>query len=72
LLSAFPLRINRFLARARIDLALADRFGGKVQPREWFLVPLPVIEEVVKRIKDGTISEYVFDIESASIERRGK
>ena len=69
---AFESLLHKFLARARIDLALADRFGGKVQPREWFLVPLPVIEEVVERIKDGSISDYVFDVETASMKRRGK
>ena len=69
---AFESLLHKFLARARIDMALADRFGGKVQPREWFLVPLPVVEEVVERIKDGTISEYQFDVESASLRRRGK
>jgi hypothetical protein len=69
---AFESLLHKFLARARIDLALADRFGGKVQPREWFLVPLPVVEEVVERIKDGSISDYVFDMETASMKRRGK
>ena len=69
---AFESLLHKFLARARIDLALADRFGGKVQPREWFLVPLPVVEEVVERIKDGSISNYVFDLQSASIRLRGK
>jgi hypothetical protein len=67
---AFESLLHKFLARARIDLALADRFGGKVQPREWFLVPLPVIEEVVTRIKNGSISEHVFDVETASIRKR--
>jgi hypothetical protein len=69
---AFESLLHKFLARARIDMALADRFGGKVQPREWFLVPLPVVEEVVERIKDGSISDYVFDVETASMKRRGK
>jgi hypothetical protein len=69
---AFESLLHKFLARARIDLALADRFGGKAQPREWFLVPLPVVEEVVERIKDGSISDYVFDMETASMKRRGK
>lgn len=69
---AFESLLHKFLARARIDLALADRFGGKVQPREWFLVPLQVVEEVVERIKDGSISDYVFDVETASMKRRGK
>ena len=69
---AFESLLHKFLARARIDLALADRFGGKVQPREWFLVPLPVVEEVVERIKDGSISDYMFDMETASMKRRGR
>jgi len=69
---AFESLLHKFLARARIDLALADRFGGKVQPREWFLVPLPVVEEAVERIKDGSISNYVFEVETASMKRRGK
>jgi hypothetical protein len=67
---AFESLLHKFLARARIDLALADRFGGKVQPREWFLVPLPVVEEVVERIKDGSISNYVFDVETAKLRLR--
>jgi len=37
------------------------RFGKPVIPREWFLVPLFVIDEVVERIKGGTVSQYVYD-----------
>jgi hypothetical protein len=62
--------LHKFLARARMDLTLADRFGDKVQPREWFLVPLPVIEEVVEKIRDGTISKYMFDVKSAALRLR--
>ncbi len=65
---AFESLLHKFLARARIDLALADRFGGKVQPREWFLVPLPVVEEVVERIKDGSISRFRYDPASAALQ----
>ncbi len=65
---AFESLLHKFLARARIDLALADRFGGKVQPREWFLVPLPVVEEVVERIKNGSISKYRYDHVNARLE----
>ena len=60
--------LHKFFARARLDVALADRFGSKVQPREWFLVPLPVIAEVVDRIKDGTISKYRYDTGSATLQ----
>ena len=70
--NAFESLLHKFLARARIDLALADRFGAKAQPREWFLVSLPVVKEVVERIMDGSISDYVFDMETASMKRQGK
>jgi len=36
-------------------------------PREWFLVPLFVIDEVVEKIKDGSIGKYSYDTESASL-----
>ena len=44
-----------------------DRFGGQVEPREWFLVPLPAIDEAIKRIKDGTIGGFRYDPETACL-----
>ncbi len=67
---AFEAMLQKFFAKARLDLALADRFGDKVRPREWFLVPLPVIAEVVDRIKDGTIGKYRYDTKTAALQRR--
>jgi hypothetical protein len=29
-----------------------------VKPREWFVVPLPVINEAVERIRDRSITAY--------------
>ncbi|MCF6355524.1 MAG: GIY-YIG nuclease family protein [Candidatus Polarisedimenticolaceae bacterium] len=59
--------IHKFFNGARLDIEINDRFGHPVVPREWFLVPLFVIDEVVERIKDGTISEYAYDMESAAL-----
>ncbi len=53
--------LHQFFADARLDLELADRFGGKVQPREWFLVPLSVIEETIDLIKIGTIGDWMYE-----------
>jgi hypothetical protein len=36
-------------------------------PREWYLVPLFVIDEAVSRIKDGTITDYQYDPRTASL-----
>jgi len=53
--------IHRVFDAARLDIEIKDRFGIPVAPREWFLVPTFVIDEAVERIKDGTITQYVYD-----------
>lgn len=67
---ALEATLHKFFAKARLDVALADRFGEQVRPREWFLVPLPVIAEVVERIKDGSIANYFYDRETATLRER--
>jgi hypothetical protein len=57
--------LHKFFMSARLDLVLD--FGGGVEPREWFLVPLPVIEEAINRLKDGSIGNYRYDRETARI-----
>lgn len=59
--------IHRFFAAAAYDIEITDRFGKPVRPREWFLVPLHVIDEAVERIKGGTITKYRYDAESAQL-----
>jgi hypothetical protein len=61
--------LHRFFADARLDLELKDRFGSNVEPREWFLVPLPVIDEVIRKITDGTIANFCYDPEHAKLAR---
>ncbi|MBO9879262.1 GIY-YIG nuclease family protein [Xanthomonas sp. D-99] len=58
---------HRIFQSARLDLKLEDRFGNPVRPREWFLVPLHVIDEAVKRIQDGSITGYVYDPTQAAL-----
>lgn len=60
---------HRIFARAQLDLTIQDRFGHPIRPREWFLVPLSIIDEVVKRILNGTISDVIYDPTSASLVR---
>lgn len=59
--------LHKFFAPARLDCEFRDRFGFQVEPREWFLVPLPVIEEAIARLMDGTIENYRYDPESACL-----
>jgi len=63
--------IHRVFDPARLDIQIKDRFGNPVIPREWFLVPLFVIDEAVDKIKDGTITKYVYDPKKAQLVLRG-
>src|SRR6266851_461219 len=49
--------IHRVFDPVQLDIEIRDRFGNPVKPREWFLVPLFVVNEVVERIKDGTVTQ---------------
>jgi hypothetical protein len=60
---------HRLFGAAQIDLTIEDRFGRPVKPREWFLVPLHVIDEAVGRIRDGSITEYVYNPKTAKLEK---
>jgi hypothetical protein len=58
---------HRVFGAAQLDLTIEDRFGKPVKPREWFLVPLHVIDEVVQRLVDGTVTAVVYDAQAASL-----
>ncbi len=58
---------HRIFVAAQLDLTIPDRFGDPVRPREWFLVPLHVIDEAVQRIRDGSITDVVYDPKSARL-----
>lgn len=58
---------HRIFAPAQLDLTIHDRFGHPVRPQEWFLVPLHVIDEAVSRIRDGSITDVVYDPKKASL-----
>jgi hypothetical protein len=59
--------LHRFFGCVRLDVSLKDRFGGQVEPREWFLVPLSAIDEAIEKIKEGTIGDYRYDAETARL-----
>ena len=60
---------HRLFGAVQLDLTIHDRFGQPVKPREWFLVPLHVIDEAVGKIRDGSIVEYSYDPSTASLMR---
>lgn len=62
--------IHRVFEPARLDIEVRDRFDRPVRAREWFLVPIFAIDEAVKRIRDSTITGYVYDPQTARMIER--
>jgi len=63
--------IHKVFGAARLDVEIMDRLGRPIVPKEWFLVPLFAVDEAVNRIKDGTITGYVYDPKTARLVDRG-
>lgn len=59
--------LHRFFDSARLNIQISDRFGNPINPREWFLVPIFIIDEVVDKIKDGSLSKYQYDAYSVKL-----
>ncbi len=59
--------IHRVFEPARLDIEIKDRFGNPVSPREWFLVPLFVIDEAVNKVRDQTIVNFTYDPKKAAL-----
>ncbi|HHO8016871.1 GIY-YIG nuclease family protein [Pseudomonas aeruginosa] len=58
---------HRLFGAAQLDLTIEDRFGNPVKPKEWFLLPLHVIDEAVQRIRDGSITDVSYDPKTARL-----
>lgn len=59
--------LHRVFAPGKLDLEIRDRFGTPMRPREWFLVPLDVIDDAVERIKENKLTEVVYDPSEARL-----
>lgn len=57
----FEKLIHRFFAESCLDIDIYDTDGRRLVPREWFVVPLPVIDEAINLLIKGTIVNYRYN-----------
>lgn len=62
--------IHRFFKPAQLNIEIKDRLGNPIDPREWFLVPLFVIDEAIECIKNGSIINCAYDVKKQEILRK--
>ena len=53
--------LHTFFAEACLNLDVFDSEGKRHTPREWFMVPLHVIETAVQLLINGEIVNYRYD-----------
>lgn len=60
--------LHRFFAEACLNIDIFDNRGQRITPREWFVVPLEVIEEVIQLILNERIMNYRYNVDEQVIE----
>ena len=63
----FEQLIHNFFGKSCLNLDVFDATGKRYIPREWFIVPLEIIEQAIKSIITGEIINYRYDDEKEEI-----
>ncbi len=53
--------LHRFFAKACLNIDVFDKNNRRYMPREWFIVPLDIIEKVIELIISDQIVEFQYD-----------
>lgn len=63
----FERLIHRFFSDSCLDIEITDSHGKNYIPKEWFIVPILIINEVIELIIKGEIVNYYYDRDTESI-----
>jgi hypothetical protein len=61
------LLLHKFFGKVCLEVDVFDRAGKRSTPREWFIAPLPIIDEAIELIISGGIVNYRYDDKSRVI-----
>ena len=59
--------IHKFFGNSCLEIEIYDAYGDVYRPREWFIVPIQVIDEAIELIINGKIINYQYDEFNESI-----
>ena len=59
--------IHRFFGEVCLNIDIHDNKGRRLTPREWFVVPLPIIDKAIDLILSGDIVNYRYDSDNKTI-----
>ena len=62
--------VHQLLKPVQYQVSVYDDEGVEHQPQEWFVVPLPVVDVIIKKIMDGSIVGYTYNPQMECLEKR--
>ena len=64
--------IHKVLKSVQMNIKVYDGDGVEHQPREWFVVPFSIVENIIQRVLDGTIVNYIYNPKQQCLEKQVK
>lgn len=65
----FETLIHQVLNSVQMQLTVKDKSGIIFHPKEWYVVPFPVIETIIRKIMDGSITKYIYNPQIKCLEK---
>lgn len=62
--------IHQVLRSVQLVVKVYDAERVEHQPREWFIVPFGIVEQIIARIMDGSIVDYVYNPKLQCLEKQ--
>ena len=66
----FESLVHQFFHAVQFQVKVYDDEGVEHVPSEWYVAPLEIIETVIGKIADGSITRYSYNAELKSLEKR--
>ena len=63
--------IHRFFSKCNLQLEIKDDQGNRHYPREWFIVPLSIVEDAIQLIVKKEIEQYTYNPDLKMIVKTG-
>ncbi len=62
--------VHQVLRTAQFHVTVIDDEGKSHEPKEWFVVPLNVVNVIIEKVMDGTIVGYTYNSSMECLEQR--
>lgn len=63
----FESLLHRFFAESCLNIDIYDKDARRISPREWFVVPIKILDEAIELLIKGTIQNYTYHIDIQKI-----